>query len=201
MDKQNFISYIKTLGIDPKIERAILHHIESKEFGDEMVEEVAQILEVAADQTEIAAEGLDKVIAEMEGLRDEIRAKGDEYEDMMIEEGGKYMDEMGKVIEEGIANLDKEGQEMPAPEIAPVTPPMNMESITVGETPGGSQTMEMPSPEQPQVTEAPAEMPQQMGDMSQTPQEIPPMPSQPAGEMTPTPQETPTETPPPAPTL
>ncbi len=123
MDKQSFLGYIKTLGLKPKMEKSLLDYVESREFNDETVENVAKILEDAADMAGMASEELDKVVVEMEGLKDELLDEADNYEEMGDQAEEKYMNDMSAVMDEEIPTQPAASVESPASPLEVVTPP------------------------------------------------------------------------------
>lgn len=100
MDKQNFINYIKTIGLDGKLEGAILNYVESHNFDEKLVGDVAGMLELAADEEEAAANELSGMVTEMENYKVEIKKAADEYDGGVDQVVDNFGENLGKIAED-----------------------------------------------------------------------------------------------------
>lgn len=123
MDKQSLLKIIDGLGASDEAKKMLVNYVEENEDNPDLAENVAKILDVMADQSDMAVEQVNKLIDSVEEFRTKMQEEGDSLD----EETGKIIDKFQEDEMAGIEELNNKYAAMPAdstaaaPE-APVTP-------------------------------------------------------------------------------
>lgn len=138
-NKQALAKRIERIDMPNTSKQIILDYIESHEYGDEMVENVAQLLETIADEADLATEHLTETMNAVEGLRDDVEEMSEEYLKETDEANIKYQDEVNTAMDEwakGLEAAPASETAAPASEAAsPVSEPTTSAEAPVVEAP------------------------------------------------------------------
>jgi len=123
MDKQALIAHVKSLSIDSGVKKAVLNYVETRPYGENTPEEVAKLLEMAADKADLDANMLSKVGDELVKFKGKLEEEIDTYKEEVDKAEESFDDQVMAELDKEIAQLEKSGEVVQAPPTEQVTPP------------------------------------------------------------------------------
>lgn len=96
MDKTALINYIKDLQLDRRLENFLVDHIEESEMDQDLLDRVAEMIDIRAEQYKLKGEMFDRLAEEAE----ELQARTEESEAKFTDQADDLMDKFLAEVEE-----------------------------------------------------------------------------------------------------
>ncbi|HEX9008554.1 MAG TPA: hypothetical protein VF837_04810 [Patescibacteria group bacterium] len=131
MDKKEaLLKRIQGIDMPDESKKVIVDYIGAHEFNDDLVENVAKMLETMGDAADLAAEHVSDTMEALENLRNDFDEAGETYLDETAQAADKYQEEVAGVFDEVEKDLASTTTDMPVTPTAelPVTPVVPVDS-------------------------------------------------------------------------
>lgn len=133
MDKTSLIEYIKEIGLDKKLEDFLVGHIEESEMNQELLDRVADVIELRADQLKFEGEMYADVADKTEDLKNNGEMLDEEYKAKSNELFDEFMTKIQAVADEPETTTEVVESAGVTPEVPALEPVVEIEPVSTVE--------------------------------------------------------------------